>query len=170
MIAECDVFYPLQTMISDWHLMGKQPSPPNPPTPPPPPEEELQPTSPDESPNEPQPIPMSMPLPIGDLNANPRPPLPPSQPFNFNVQRPFLPTDQEIGIKPESVISDPNFNTGSHPGEIYVNGNEKSSKNRKTPARRYQTQHSKYYGLPKYYQYSPLHGRVSYLVRNYFLT
>lgn len=154
MIAECDVFYPLQTMISDWQLMGKPPTPS-----PPPPPEELQSPSPNDSPDDPQPIPMS--IPIADLNVNQRPQLPPSSPFNLNVQRPFLPTDQEIGIKPETVISDPNFNIGSHPGEIYVNGNEKNSKNRKIPARRYQTQQTKYYDLPNYYRYSPLHGRVS---------
>lgn len=149
MIAECDVFYPLQTKISDWYSVEK---------PPPPPKQEIQSSLPDVLPNEPQPIPM----PITNQNVNSQSPLPPPPPFNLNVQRPFLPTDQEIGVKPEVVVSDPNFNTGSHPGEIYVNGNEKSSKNRKTPAPAHsqQTQHSKYYAFPNYYQHYPLHGRV----------
>lgn len=153
MIAECDVFYPLQTQISDWHLMEKSP----PPVPPSPPPEEFPPTSSDEPLNEPQLIS----IPFTNQNNNPRPPLPPPPPFNINVQRPFLPTDQEIGIKPETVISDPNYNAGSHPGEIYVTGNEKMTKNRQEPKRRYQNQYSKYNGLANYYhQYSPLHGRV----------
>lgn len=89
--------------------------------------------------------------------------LPPA--FNSNKQRPFLPTDQEIGIKPETVISDPNFNTGSHPGEIYVDGKEKASTNGKTSGNRYYNQQSKYYHeLPKYYHSSYLHD----LVNKYF--
>lgn len=149
MIGECDVFYPLQTQISDWYSVQKPLLPPATPLPPPPEE--------DESLNEPQPRPIPRPIPIQNQNVNPRPP----PPFNLNGPRPFLPTDQEIGIKPENVISDPNFNTGSHPGEIYVNDKEKSSsKNRKIPARRYYTQHSKNYGFSDYYQHSPLHERV----------
>lgn len=154
MIAECDVFYPLQTQIADWYSVEKPPLPPAPPQPPPP--EEFQ------SPIEPQPIT------IPNQNFNSRPPPPPPSPFNSNGDRPFLPTDQEIGIKPETVISDPNFNTGSHPGEIYVNEKEKSgNKNRKLPARRYYTQHSKYYGNPfSYYQHSPLHPQPLNVNRN----
>lgn len=54
-----------------------------------------------------------------------------------------LPTDQEIGITPGTIISDPNFNVGSHPGEIYVDDNGKSS--RKIPPRRYFSQYSQNY-------------------------
>lgn len=61
---------------------------------------------------------------------------------------PFLPTrlpsDQEIGITPGTIISDPNFNVGLHPGEIYVDNNGKRSQ--KTPPRRYYNkEYSEYY-------------------------
>lgn len=65
--------------------------------------------------------------------------IPPSRPI---LPTP-LPTDQEIGITPGTIISDPNFNIGAHPGEIYV---------RKTPPRRYDTQYSKYYTSSQAYQ------------------
>lgn len=76
--------------------------------------------------------------------------------YTSGVPSPFtLPSDQEIGVKPESIISDPNFNTGSHPGEIYVNG-----KMRKVSAQRYYSQHLNYYGLRNPYQHSRLHELV----------
>lgn len=64
------------------------------------------------------------------------------RPSNLNGNAPFLPTDQEIGIKPETIISDPNFNIGSHPGEIYINNSGTNA--RKTPPRRYDSQFTKY--------------------------
>lgn len=50
-----------------------------------------------------------------------------------------LPTDQEIGIMPSVITSDPNYNVGSHPGEVYVDPSnpKKSSKIGKNPPRRF---------------------------------
>lgn len=65
-----------------------------------------------------------------------------------------LPTDQEIGITPATIVSDPNFNTGSHPGEIYVQDNGKRSQ--KIPPRRFFKDYSKYYSSSRpYQQYYP---------------
>lgn len=57
-----------------------------------------------------------------------------------------MPSDQEIGITPGTIISDPNFNIGSHPGEIYVDDKKGT---RKIPPRR---QYSEYYSSSGPYQ------------------
>lgn len=134
MIAECDVFYPLQNKISDWYPTTKPPPPP-----PPPPEDDYEDDAanmaddammapnqpPPQSPApQPQPQPQPPPPPMNDIPAPP-PPTPTQVgngqqiPDNVNGQFRF-PTDQELGINAGTLINDPNFNVGKHPGEIYV--------------------------------------------------
>lgn len=77
---------------------------------------------------------------------------PPPQHAQFLPTR--LPSDQEIGITPGTIVFDPNFNVGSHPGEVYVDGNEKKSQ--KIPPRRYFNEYYKYYTTSRpYQQYNP---------------
>lgn len=61
-----------------------------------------------------------------------------------------LPSDQELGITPGTIISDPNYNSGSHPGEIYV---DNDGKKRKTPPRRYDDAYYKLTSQPYYKRY-----------------
>lgn len=86
MVAECDIFYPLQTMISDFYPT----KPPYPPPPPPPPPDQQQqdeeenikqgvlpanvgPLPPNEpGPNEPSPIPFSRPRPPSPVDTGKR--------------------------------------------------------------------------------------------------
>lgn len=74
-----------------------------------------------------------------------------------------LPSDQEIGITPATLISDPNFNVGAHPGEIYIDKNGKRSQ--KIPPRRYFNQ---YYSSSKPSQQYYPHYSVDYSI--YFKT
>lgn len=169
MIAECDIFYPLQTQISDWYLTTeKPPRPPPPPRPapsPPPPEADYEdnavqntPSLPNQqapyplqrpppetayensavqntpdSPNQQAPYPLQPPPPqpltypppaMNDFSApaDPSGPRPTSGQLDANgVNGQFkFPTDQELGISAGTLINDPNFNVGKHPGEIYV--------------------------------------------------
>lgn len=62
-----------------------------------------------------------------------------------------LPTDQEIGITPGTIVSDPNFNVGSHPGEIYVDDTKKKSQT--SPPRRFYNEYSKAWPYNQYYPY-----------------
>lgn len=81
-----------------------------------------------------------------DDDAAPFLPTPANIPNNGNR----LPTDQEIGIQPGStLVSDPNFNVGSHPGEVYVDNDKKSEKN---PPRRYFNDYSKQTSYHPYYK------------------
>lgn len=133
MIAECDIFYPLQNKISDWYPTTKPPPPP-----PPPPEDDYEDDAanmaddanmapnPPPPPQQPAPQPpMNPPPPMNDIPAPPPPPTPTlvgngqQIPDNVNGQFRF-PTDQELGINAGTLINDPNFNVGKHPGEIYV--------------------------------------------------
>lgn len=123
MIGECDVFYPLQTKISDFYLPTKQP-----PAPPPPPAEDyddntvagMNAAPPPPNPQPPPPIPIAndSPTPISAPDSGQRPP---DGPFKF-------PTDQQLGISAGTLTNDPNFNVGKHPGEIYVDGGMPSRK------------------------------------------
>lgn len=134
MIAECDIFYPLQTKISDWYPTTKKP--PRPPPPPPPPEADYednaaQNTPESANPQAPHPPQPPSPQPPSQLppamNDFPSPP-DPSAPTTTNGQQDAndangqfkFPTDQELGISAGTLINDPNFNVGKHPGEIYV--------------------------------------------------
>lgn len=123
MVGECDIFYPLQTQISDWYLPTKKPPPP-----PPPPAEDYddnaasdmnaEPPAPNPQPPPPVPITNDSPIPVSAPDSGQRPP---DGQFKF-------PTDQELGISAGTLTNDPNFNVGKHPGEIYVNGRMPSRK------------------------------------------
>lgn len=81
-----------------------------------------------------------------------------------------LPSDQEIGITPATLISDPNYNVGSHPGEIYlVDSNGKRSQ--KIPPRRYFNQ---YYTSSRpsqqYYPYYSVNYSICFETLLYFDT
>ncbi|XP_031636405.1 formin-like protein 7 [Contarinia nasturtii] len=152
-IGEVDIFYPLQNKIEDWYPT-KKPIPP----PPPPSDEEdenegvlpnnVGPQIPPNIPQPPPPPPPPPPIAQNDQPTNDNPP-----PGPINVGTPFLPTpanlpdgrlptDQEIGITPGTIISDPNFDVGTHPGEIYVDKNGNQSQ--KIPPRRFFSEYSKY--------------------------
>lgn len=141
MIGEYDVFYPLQTKIEDWYPTKKPLPPPSQP--------ESEPEENDENgddddsskgvlPNNigpivPQNLPYQKPIntPIDAIiEQNSQGFLP--TPVNQLDDADRLPSDQELGITPATLTSDPNFNVGSHPGEIYVDN--KSSP--KDPPRR----------------------------------
>lgn len=147
MIGEYDVFYPLQTKIEDWYPT-KKPLPPK--QPPPEPQEYDENGDDDDStkgvlPNNigpivPQNLPYQKPInpPIEAIvEQNSQGFLP--TPVNQLDDTSRLPSDQELGIKPATLTSDPNFNVGSHPGEIYVDN--KSSP--KDPPRRSDTAYNK---------------------------
>lgn len=136
MIGEYDVFYPLQTKIEDWYPT-KKPIPPK--QSPPMPEENDENGDDDDSskdalPNNigpivPQSFPYQRPInpPIDAImEQNSQGFLP--TPVNQLDDVSHLPSDQELGITPGTLTSDPNFNVGSHPGEIYVD-NKSSPKN-----------------------------------------
>lgn len=140
-IGECDIFYPLQTKIEDWFptkkiLPSKQP----------PPEES---DSDDENGDSDESSDGVLPNNVGPVVPQnlpyQRPITPPIDALMEQISQAFLPTpvnqlddasrlpsDQELGITPGTLTSDPNFNAGSHPGEIYVDN--KSSP--KDPPRR----------------------------------
>lgn len=119
MIGECDIFYPLQTQISDWY--------PTTTTRKPPPDAEYD----DEDANV---APMNTVNTTGGTGSNVN---------NFPLSNGNgggsdtddgnnALTGEQLGIPMDQLISDPNYNVGKHPGEVYVN-NAKS----KTPPRRY---------------------------------
>lgn len=152
LVCEVDIFYPLQTQIKDWYPTKKPIPVPKP----------VEPEDEDDDDDSKQPlagnigpmVPSNLANPNQQFNGNPpdanppdaNPPdapnsqfLPtPSNQMNFQMNR--LPSDQELGITPGTIISDPNFNVGSHPGEIYI-----KDKNRvvgKNPPRRYDSYYS----------------------------
>lgn len=149
LIGEFDIFYPLQTVISDWYptKVTRKPLPP-----PPPPEGDYDDDVNDSNPPHPAPPPppprpppeLPPPPPQRPAQPAPPPPLPsspsmvpaliPSAPPPTSINGPTrLPTDAEIGIPkgPQPLLSDPNFNVGKHPGEIYVDDKKQA------PPRRY---------------------------------
>lgn len=185
MLGECDIFYPLQTKIADWYPT-KPPPPPDPVEDDDEEEEEQQnvlPANVGPIPPNNAPIPpadqangnwwiniiwitfacsrlikffafQAIPAAQSDATAAPFLPTPANVPNDGNR----LPTDQEIGIQPGStLVSDPNFNTGSHPGEVYVDNKEKSGKN---PPRRYFNEYSKYQS--SYHPYYNPHQQYPY--------
>lgn len=161
LIGEVDIFYPLQTQIKDWYPTKK-------PIPVPIPVEDED----DDDDDSKQPLtgnigpmvppnlvnpnqqfdgnlPDANPADTNPPDAQPGAPNPqflptPSNQMNFQMNR--LPSDQELGITPGTIISDPNFNVGSHPGEIYIKDKDKVGKN---PPRRYD---SYYNSKVNYYQ------------------
>lgn len=132
MIGECDVFYPLQTAISDWYPTTKAP-------PPPPMSQDdyeddgmIAQSSPNQQTSPPAPPPPASlsSAPLNEMNVFPAPPTLPSSPESTNNPQNLdtidgnfkFPTDQELGISAnDPLTNDPNFNVGKHPGEIYVN-------------------------------------------------
>lgn len=63
----------------------------------------------------------------------PSAPIPNGPNLNNNANGQFkFPTDQQLGITPGTIVSDPNFNVGKHPGEIYVDNGR--STRRRDPA------------------------------------
>lgn len=139
LIGECDVFYPLQTQISDWYLTPPHTRPQRPPPPPPPSHQPPLPPYPPPPPHLPPPPPPPRP---------PPPPPPPAPlprpvaiPINLPANGPYrFPTDQQLGITAGTLVSDPNFNVGTHPGEIYVD-DRKASKQRAPNYSAYRTLH-----------------------------
>lgn len=75
--------------------------------------------------------------------------------YHFSAGPTRLPTDQEIGITPATIVSDPNFNVGSHPGEIYVDDTKKKAQS--SPPRRYYNEYAKIYPSSSwpYHNYYP---------------
>lgn len=147
MVGEFDVSYPLQTQISDWYPPTKKPSTPAP--------EYYDDEEGDGGngssndtaanpmiQNSPQPLPPMLPLP-----PTPPPLIAPS-PFASlpSAENPIMDSSapQVPGslLGPNGVLtSDPNFNSGRHPGEIYVRKDKKSN-GRQSPANRKSAEYS----------------------------
>lgn len=125
MIGECDIFYPLQTKISDWYPTTKAP---------PTPDEYYDDDNDDSTKNNigqssSSSMPSSSPITPAFIPTHTPSTVLSSEMLNPTVNIPSINNSYRLPtvFAPGVLISDPNYNIGKHPGEIYVDKSRKQA-------------------------------------------